>query len=63
MFWHMNGLLKQFFPKQINFKIVKPEALEKAIMLINKRSGKTLDHKTPFEVFSSDKSDADALRI
>lgn len=60
---HTNGLLRQFFPKQTNFRIVKPEALEKAVMLINKRPRKSLDYKTPFEVFYSDKSDADALQI
>ena len=60
---HTNGLLRQFFPKQTNFRIVKPEALEKAVMLINKRPRKSLDYKTPFEVFCLDKSDADALQI
>jgi transposase, IS30 family len=60
---HTNGLLRQFFPKQTNFKIVKPEALEKAVILINKRPRKSLDYKTPFEVFYLDKLDADALQI
>ena len=60
---HTNGLLRQFFPKQTNFRIVKPEALEEAVMLINKRPRKSLDYKTPFEVFYSDKSGTDALQI
>lgn len=60
---HTNGLLRQFFPKQTNFKIVKPETLKKAVMLINKRPRKSLDYKTPIEVFWSDKSDTDALQI
>ena len=60
---HTNGLLRQFFPKQTNFRIVKPEELEKAVILINKRPRKSLDYKTPFEVFYSDESDADALQI
>jgi IS30 family transposase len=60
---HTNGLLRQFFPKQTNFKIVKPEALEKAMTLINNRPRKSLDYKTPFEVFYADKSDTDALQI
>lgn len=60
---HTNGLLRQFFPKQTNFKIVRPEALEKAVTLINKRPRKSLDYKTPFEVFYPDKSDVDALQI
>jgi transposase, IS30 family len=32
---HTNGLLRQFFPKGTNFKIVKPEALKIAVDLIN----------------------------
>jgi IS30 family transposase len=60
---HTNGLLRQFFPKQTNFKIVKPEALEQAVTLINNRPRKSLDYQTPFEVFYADKSDPDALQI
>ena len=60
---HTNGLLRQFFPKQTNFRIVKPEALEKAVMWINSRPRKSLDYKTPFEVFYADKSDTVALQI
>lgn len=48
---HTNGLLRQFFPKGTNFKIVKPEELTKAIDLINNRPRKNLDYKTPYEVF------------
>lgn len=60
---HTNGLLRQFFPKQTNFKIVKPEALAKAVTLINHRPRKSLNYQTPFEVFYADKSDNDALQI
>ena len=60
---HTNGLLRQFFPKQTNFRTVKPEALEKAVMLINQRPRKSLDYKTPFEVFYADRSDTVALQI
>lgn len=60
---HTNGLLRQFFPKQTNFRIVKPEALEQAAELINKRPRKSLDYRTPFEVFYAHTSDAVALQI
>ena len=60
---HTNGLLKQFFPKQTNLRIVKPEALEKAVMLMNNRPRKSLDYKTPVEVFYADRSDTVALQI
>jgi IS30 family transposase len=60
---HTNGLLRQFFPKQTNFKAVKPEELEKAVHAINNRPRKSLDYRTPFEVFFGYKLDADALQI
>jgi transposase, IS30 family len=48
---HTNGLLRQFFPQGTNFKIVKPEALKNAVHLINHRPRKSLDYRTPYEVF------------
>lgn len=60
---HTNGLLRQFFPKHINFRTVKVEALDKAIALINNRPRKSLDYRTPYEVFYSYKLDSDALQI
>ena len=52
---HTNGLLRQFFPKGTNFKIVKPEEVERAVNLINNRPRKCLDYRTPNEVFYEDR--------
>ena len=60
---HTNGLLRQFFSKQTDFKKVEPEALTKAVTLINERPRKSLDHQTPSEVFYANQSDTDALQI
>jgi transposase, IS30 family len=60
---HTNGLIRQFFPKGTNFKIVKPEALQKVVELINHRPRKSLDYRTPFEVFFSSTSESVALQI
>jgi IS30 family transposase len=60
---HTNGLLRQFFPKHTNFRAVKPETLDKTVALINNRPRKSLDYRTPYEVFYSHKSDPDALQI
>jgi IS30 family transposase len=60
---HTNGLLRQFFPKGTNFKIVKPEEVQKAVELINHRPRKCLDYRTPFEVFYELSSDIDALHF
>ena len=49
---HTNGLLRQFFPKKTDFKGVEPEALTKAVTLINERPRKSLDYQTPYEVSS-----------
>jgi IS30 family transposase len=50
-------LLRQFFPKGTNFKIVKPEEVKKAVDLINNRPRKSLDYQTPYEVFYNISSD------
>lgn len=60
---HTNGLLRQFFPKGTNFKIVKPEVLKKVVDLINHRPRKSLDYRTPYEVFYSSTSAPVALQI
>ncbi len=60
---HTNGLIRQFFPKGTNFKIVKPEALERVVDLINHRPRKSLDYRTPYEVFYEHRSDTVALQI
>ena len=57
-----NGLLRQFFPKGTNFKIVKPEQVERAVNLINNRPRKCLDYRTPNEVFYKGRSDSDAIQ-
>lgn len=60
---HTNGLLRQFFPKGTNFRIVKPEVLQKFVDLINDRPRKSLDYRTPYEVFYSQASAPVALQI
>ena len=58
-----NGLIRQFFPKQTNFRIIKSSEVEKVVSLINNRPRKSLDYRTPYEVFYSNTSDTDALQI
>ena len=48
---HTNGLLRQFFPKQTNFRIIKPEQVARVMDLINDRPRKSLGYQTPREVF------------
>jgi transposase, IS30 family len=60
---HTNGLLRQFFPKGTNFKIVKSEVLQWAVDLINHRPRKSLDYQTPYEVLYPQSSVPVALQI
>jgi IS30 family transposase len=46
-----NGLLRQYFPKKSDFKIVSKKKIEQTSSKLNFRPRKTLRFKTPFEVF------------
>lgn len=47
-----NGLLRQYFPKSTNLKHVTQEQVQYAVNQINNRPRKTLNWKTPTEVWS-----------
>ncbi len=59
---HTNGLIRQFFPKGTNFKIVKQQQVDEVVELINHRPRKSLDYRTPHEVFWEQSGDV-ALQI
>ena len=46
-----NGLIRQYFPKKSDLRVVPPEALDFVMDRLNNRPRKTLDYKTPNEVF------------
>jgi IS30 family transposase len=46
-----NGLIRQYFPKGLNFQTIKREHVQKAMDRLNNRPRKTLGFKTPNEVF------------
>ena len=48
---HTNGLIREFYPKNTDFKMVKEEDFQKVVNLINHRPRKSLDYQTPYEVF------------
>lgn len=45
-----NGLLRQFFPKGIDFNEISEEEIDRVAALINNRPRKCLDYRTPHEV-------------
>lgn len=48
---NMNGLLRQFFPKKMNFNGINTKDIEQAMHSLNHRPRKCLNFKTPHEVF------------
>jgi IS30 family transposase len=48
---NINGLLRQYFPKKSDFKIISNRKIAHTISKLNFRPRKTLRFKTPFEVF------------
>jgi IS30 family transposase len=49
-----NGLLRQYFPKKIDFRTIDDDSIEHAMERLNNRPRKTLGYATPNEVFSKD---------
>jgi transposase, IS30 family len=50
---HTNGLIRQFVPKGKSFNIKMAEEFREYVELINHRPRKSLDYRTPYEVFFS----------
>lgn len=48
---HTNGLVRQYFPKSINFEDLLQEQLIEVEILLNNRPRNVLDFRTPIEVF------------
>jgi IS30 family transposase len=46
-----NGLIRQYFPKELNFKKIKQKQVQMAMDRLNNRPRKLLGYKTPNEVF------------
>jgi len=46
-----NGLIRQFFPKQFDFRKITDTDIERVMSLLNNRPRKTLGFKTPNQVF------------
>ena len=46
-----NGLIRQFFPKQFDFRKINDDHIEIVMDLLNNRPRKTLGFKTPNQVF------------
>lgn len=49
-----NGLIRQFFPKQFDFSKIGDSDIKKVMDLLNNRPRKTLDFRTPNQVFEAE---------
>ncbi|MCX6991219.1 MAG: IS30 family transposase [Chlamydiae bacterium] len=49
---HTNGLVRQYFPKSMNFDDITQEDVERVERLLNNRPRKILEFETPLEAFS-----------
>ena len=56
-----NGLLRQYFPRGINFRKITEEAIRKAVERLNNRPRKCLGYRTPTEVYNAAQSGAFAI--
>jgi IS30 family transposase len=49
---HTNGLLRQFFPKQTDFRKISWQQVNEAVTLLNDRPRKTRGYQTPNQLFN-----------
>ena len=55
---NVNGLLRQYFPKGMDFKLISEKDVAIAVRCLNNRPRKSLGYRTPAEVFYSIKDGA-----
>jgi len=58
-----NGLLRQYFPKKIDFRTIDDKSIEYAMERLNNRPRKTLGFATPNEVFFKDNNNKDTVAL
>jgi IS30 family transposase len=46
-----NGLLRQYFPRSLDFNLITPKDLAHAVKRLNERPRKRLGFKTPHQIF------------
>ena len=49
---NLNGLIRQYFPKKTNFKLVTKNEINQVINILNNRPRKRCGYKTPNEIFA-----------
>jgi len=49
---NLNGLVRQYFPKGLNFDTITKEEINRTIHILNNRPRKRFGYKTPIEIFA-----------
>ena len=58
-----NGLLRQYFPKKMDFRTIDDKSIQHAMERLNNRPRKTLGYVTPNEVFLRDNKNMDSVAL
>lgn len=58
-----NGLLRQYFPKKLDFCTIDDKSIQHAMERLNNRPRKTLGYATPNEVFLRDNNNMDSVAL
>ena len=58
-----NGLLRQYFPKKLDFCTIDDKSIQHAMERLNNRPRKTLGYATPNEVFLRDNNNMDNVAL
>ena len=58
-----NGLLRQYFPKELDFRTIDDKRIQHAMERLNNRPRKTLGYATPNEVFFKNNKNMDSVAL
>jgi len=58
-----NGLLRQYFPRKLDFRTIDDKSIQHAMDRLNNRPRKTMGYATPIEVFSQNNSNMDSVAL
>lgn len=58
-----NGLLRQYFPRKLDFRTIDDKSIQHAMDRLNNRPRKTLGYATPMEVFSQNNNNMDSVAL
>ena len=58
-----NGLLRQYFPRKLDFRTIDDKSIQHAMDRLNNRPRKTLGYATPMEVFLQNNNSLDSVAL